>query len=182
MLSSIKALTGEGTGITSDQSLWSPTQLWEEWSLQALWSWPWLFQVHLLGNSRHLTSMIFLANLKIWRSEPFLLIFFQLFYTNWKFKRTTSICRHKTVTSVIQRVKFLAWLDGKRSPTILTLTFLVHCPSAIQLAVMAFVNCQMSVHVKLDGKIFQVMTFTQNSLSWHNVIFSEGRVWTVELA
>ena len=115
--------------------------------------------------------MIFLANLKIWRSEPFLLIFYQLFYTNWKSKRATSICRHKTVTSVIQRAKFPAWLDGKRSPTTLTLTFLVHCQSVIHLAVMASVNCQMSVHVKLDGKIFQVMTFTQNSLSWHNLSF-----------
>ena len=160
MLSSIKVLTGEGIGITSDQSLWSPTQLWEEWSLQALWSWPWLFQVHLLGNSHHLTSMIFLANLKTWRYGQMLLILFINFFNNWKFKRTTSIFRHRTVTSVIQRAKFLAWLDGKRSPTTLTLTFLVHCQSAIHLAVMASVNCQMSVHVKLDGKKFQVMMFT----------------------
>ena len=83
---------------------------------------------------------------------------------------------------MIQRAKFPAWLDGKRGPTTLTLTFLVHCQSVIHLAKMASVNCQMSVHVKLDGKIFQVMIFTQNILLAQFVIFSEGRVWIVELA
>ena len=75
-------------------------------------------------------------------------------------KKYTSIFRHKTVTSAIQRAKFPVCPDGKRNSTTLTLKIPVRCQSVIHLAVMAYVNCQMSVHVRLDGKIFQVIIFT----------------------
>ena len=41
---------------------------------------------------------------------------------------------------------------------------------------MASVNCQMSVHVKLDGKIFLAMMFSLNSLLlWHDLSFFSCR-------
>ena len=94
----IKELSEWRVGITSNQSLWSTTQLWEEWSPHAFWFWSWLVQIHLLGSSHQLTSIIFLASQKIWRFDLDLLYYSPKSMFCWKIKFTIALSLSHTGT------------------------------------------------------------------------------------
>ena len=72
--------------------------------------------------------------------------------------------RHKTVTFAIQKARFPVCQDGRRSPTALIHIFPVLCQFAIHLAWGENAGSQTFVHVKLGGKLANIVLLMNKQL------------------